>query len=463
MSEKYYFFNSRVVASMPCDLDREVLCELWNGFCAGTEGLTVKEGAEHRITIGDAELLPLEEGDEYTLSITPTGIGILATDKNTLARGFSALLLQIRAVGGKAASYCAPVTRIHGKFSVSCRMIHFCVFPNTTLPVLRRLVRLCGVLSYTHVVLEFWGMIRYDVLSELAWENAYTKEEIAPIIREARALGTEPIPMINHLGHASSCRLDSGKHVVLDQNPALQYLFTPDGWCWDIFSDASYELLRKMRRELYDLFGDGSYFHIGCDEAHLYSSEYYPLEGLRTYLERLTNDVVAEGRRPILWGDMLVPYDTNADTEEKRLAALPMEEKMRPVLRSLHPDSIIADWHYDTKSAPVRSSLIFKEAGFEVLGCPWDKLKNIDAHYQTATEYGTDGLMMTTWHTLHTITHMILYFARKCGLPTTDWSEHAGHRNLEIATILRKLSVDGTASYPDSGFCARQLHDTFMW
>lgn len=462
MSQKYYFFDKCVTAAFPAELDTDVLCELWKGFCPGAGGLFVTEGKKNAIVIGDAAPLPLSPKEEYTLAIRPTGIAILAVDKNALVRGFSALLMQIRAVSGKSGAYCAPVCDIHGHFTVTRRMIHLCVFPNTTLTVLRRLVRLCGVLSYTHVILEFWGMLRYDALSELAWKNAYTKEEIAPILREARALGMEPIPMINHLGHASACRLDSGKHVVLDQNPSLQYLFTPDGWCWDIFSDASRTLLCKMREELYELFGEGSYFHIGCDEAYLYSSEYYPLEGLRRYLNDLTNDVVKEGRRPILWGDMIVPYDTNSASEEKRLAALPVEEKMRPLLLALHPDSIIADWHYETFVSPVRSSMIFKNAGFEVLGCPWDKPENIDAHYETAVHHGTDGLMMTTWHTLHTMTHLILYFARKCGLPKTDWSDHAGHRRLEVAAILRKLSPPGT-SYADSGFCARQLKDTFDW
>ena len=462
MSQKYYVFDSCVKASASRDLDLDTLCDLWRGFCAGTEGLRFTEGSQSTIIIGDAAPMPLDEGDEYTLVIRETGIAILGRDRDSLSRGFSALLLQIRAVSGKPGAYCAPVCEIHGSFSVSTRMIHLCVFPNTTLPVLRRLVRLCGVLSYTHVVLEFWGMLRLDVLPELAWENAYTKEEVAPILRDARALGMEPIPMLNHLGHAAACRIDSGKHVVLDQNPSLQYLFTPDGWCWDIFSDASRKLLKQIRRELYDFFGEGSYFHIGCDEAHLYSSEYYPLEGLKNYLRDLTQEVIAEGRRPILWGDMIVPYDTNADTEEKRLAASLMEERMRPILHALHPESVIADWHYDTLTSPVRSSLIFKEAGFEVLGCPWDKYKNVDAHYDTAIHYGTDGLMMTTWHTLHTIMPLLLHCARRCGLPKTDWSDHAGHHKLEVATILRKLSPNGE-SYADSGFCARQLQDTFAW
>ncbi len=461
-NREFYYFDDRVKASLPKELDAEVLRDFWNGFCARTGVLETEVGEDLRIGIGKATFLPLNADDDYTLCIRADGVGILGKDLAGLVRGFSALLLQIRACGERAGEFAAPVCELHGKFSVGVRMIHLCVFPETSLHTLHRLVRLCGVLSYTHVIIEFWGMLRFDCLPALSWENAYTKDEIRPLLREARALGVEPIPMFNHLGHAAGCRIDIGKHVVLDQDPSLQYLFTPDGWCWNIFSDAARNLLREIRRELCELFGEGSYFHIGCDEAHIYSSEYYRLSGLAEFLGTLTAEVIAEGRRPILWGDMIVPYDTNADSEEKRMAAKPMEEKMRPLLSSLHPRSIIADWHYDTKTAPVRSSLIFKEAGFDVIGCPWDTPKNIDAHHATLTEHNTYGLMMTTWHTLPSGISATLYFARKCGLALTDWSAHAGHRNLEIATILRKVSPAHT-SYENNGFCPRQIKNTIDW
>lgn len=458
----FYVFGERVRASVPRGVDTEVLADFWNGFCARVGVLETELGKDLQICIGNATLLPLGENDDYTLCISTDGIGIKGRDAAGLVRGFSALLLQIRACEDRSGEFVVPVCEKHGAFTAGVRMIHLCVFPETTLPMLHKLVRLCAVLSYTHVIIEFWGMLRYDCLPALSWEHAYTKDEIRPILREARALGVEPIPMFNHLGHASGCRIDIGKHVVLDQNPTLQSLFTPDGWCWSVNSSAAKELLRKIRQELCELFGAGSYFHVGCDEAHIYSSEYYPLSDLCSYLGELTAEVIADGRRPILWGDMIVPLNTNSDKEEQRAAARLAEEKMRPLLRALHPESVIADWHYDTTVAPIRSSLIFKEAGFDVIGCPWDNRKNVDAHYETLTKNRTFGLMMTTWHTLPSGISAILYFARKCGLAKTDWSDHTGHRNLEIATILRKVTPAST-TYQNYGFCPRQIKDTIDW
>ena len=460
MQQTVYQLDKNTVAQIDERVDAETLGTLWHGLCYRVGTLRAKSCERNRIAIGEAHFLPLGEGEEYTVSVTERGIGILARDAASLVRGLCAVLVRVEMREQDA--LCVPCGEIRSRFTISRRMIHLCVFPETDLSMLKRLVRLCGVLSYTHVVLEFWGMLRYDCCFELSWEHAFSKEEIASVIREARALGMEPIPMINHLGHASSCRIDTGKHVVLDQNPTLQYLFTPDGWCWNIFSSEARALLRQMRKELYELFGEGNYFHIGCDEAHIFSSDYYPENGIRDYLRELTREVVAEGRHPILWGDMILPYDCNSDQPEKYTAAWERSRETRKLLDALDPRSVIADWHYDTQKAPVETVLEYQKAGFAVLGCPWDTPANIDAHYTTAREYDSYGLMMTTWHTMHANVSAILYFARRCGFPKTDWSDAAGHRNLEIATLLRRLSP-APLSYAETGFAHRQIKEVIDW
>lgn len=459
---EFYRFGMETAASVPADVDVEVMQALWEGFCFRIGSLKTQNGVQNRIGIGEATYLPLADGDEYTICVRRKGIGLQGRDTASLMRAFGVLLTRIETCAEPMSFLNVPVGEVHGVYSVSRRMIHLCVFPETDLSMLRRLVRLCGVLSYTHVVLEFWGMLKYDCLAELAWPHAFSKEEIKPIIREARAMGVEPIPMINHLGHASSCRIDTGKHVVLDQKPSLQYLFTPDGWCWDIFSPHVRTLLKQMRKELCELFGAGEYFHIGCDEAHFYSSEYYPLSALCDYLRELTAEVALEGRRPILWGDMIVPYDCSSDKADRAAAAWKKAAEMKPLMKALDRGSVIADWHYDVKTAPVPSVLEFARNGFDVMGCPWDKPANIDAQHATAVAENTYGLMMTTWHTMHANISAILYFARKCGFPKVRWSDAAGHRNLEIATLLRKVAP-ARISYEECGFAHRQTEEVIDW
>ena len=457
-----YQFGKSTVASVPQGMDTTLLQELWNGFCYRIGTLKTENGVQNRIGIGQATYLPVAQDEEYAICVTDQGVGIAARDERCLARAFCALLAQITLATGEKDTFRVPVGEIHGRYSIARRMIHLCVFPETDLSMLQRLVRLCGVLSYTHVVLEFWGMLRYDCLAPLAWKHAFSKEEIAVVIREARACGMEPIPMINHLGHASSCRIDTGKHVVLDQDPTLQYLFTPDGWCWNVLSKDVRVLLKEMRRELYELFGEGEYFHIGCDEAHIYSSQYYPMEALCAYLGDLTREIVAEGRRPILWGDMIVPLNLNAERPERVAAAREQEERMKPLMKALAPESVIADWHYDVKTAPIPSVVEWQRNGFAVMGCPWDTPANIDAQHATAVEHSTYGLMMTTWHTMHANVSAILYCARKCGFPKADWSDATGHRNLEIATLLRRVTP-APLSYAECGFAHRQIKEVIDW
>ncbi len=457
MLDTHYVFGARTVAHVPQNADYALVQELWSCFCSRAGELELIAGENDRILIGNADFLPIEGDEEYTLNVTQTGVAILGKDHDSLMRGFSAFLIRIEMIDmEEEPTFRAACGEIRGVFSVARRMIHYCIFPHTTLATLRRLVRLCGVLSYTHVILEFWGMLRYDCMKELSWNNAYSKEEIADILREARGLGVEPIPMFNHLGHAAACRIDSGKHVVLDQNPSLQYLFTPEGWCWNVYSEKAKALLRKIRQELYELFGEGSYFHIGCDEAHIYSSGYYSIEGVGEFLKELTAEVVAEGRRPILWGDMMIPLEHNDDSAEKREWAAKQAAKMRPMLHALHPQTIAADWHYDVTFSPITTTLLFQKEGFDVIGCPWDSNANIDAHYRTTVEANTYGLMMTTWHTLNTGVQAILHCARRCGFPEAPWSAYAGHRRLEVAVLLRKLSPRGL-EYADFGFHTTQI------
>ena len=135
---------------------------------------------------------------------------------------------------------------------------------------------------------------------------------------------------------------------------------------------------------------------------------------------------------------------------------------MKLLMQALNVRSVIADWHYSIKTAPVPSVLEFARNGFDVLGCPWDKPANIDAQHTTAVEHKTYGLMKTTWHTMHANISSILYFARKCGFPKAGWSDAAGHRNLEIATLLRRVAP-APLPYAECGFAHRQTEEVIDW
>ena len=312
--EEMFSFGDIVEISVH-DSENKMISKLWNGFCGRQSTIKMIAGEKNKISVGNADFIPLEDGDEYTLCVKNDGIGILSESEQGLLRGFMMLIMCIEHLS--ANRFGIKCCDIHGKFKVKNRMIHLCVFPETSFETIRRQVRLCGVLQYTHIIVEFWGMFKYECLKELSWKFGFGKERIRELVCEIRDMGMEPIPMFNHLGHATQCRIKNGKHTVLDQNAGLSYLFTPDGWAWNIHSEEVHQLLRDIRKELYEVFGEGEYIHLGCDEAYIFSNGYIKKEELRDYLGKMTNEAVSEGRKPIIWADMLVG-DKEADCVGER-------------------------------------------------------------------------------------------------------------------------------------------------
>ena len=410
---------------------------LWKNCCFHCSDIEIKEGKENSFIIGEIALPTLSNEAEYAISVTESGIAIVGKDYNCLLRGFSVLCMKIDYTDlheGKEALF-IPCMSLEGKYGLDNRMIHFCVFPETDYSYIRKMIRLAGILQYTHVVVEYWGMIQYESVPFLSWDKAFTKEQGKALAEEIRSFGMEPIPMFNQLGHATASRSCSGKHVVLDRYPELQYLFTPDGWSWDITSDEVFEALKKARKELCEIFGEGEYFHIGCDEAFMYVRSDEKRKALPAYLKRLTDEVVSEGRKPMMWMDMCLPsmgsgYFTFAKDSEATA-----------LLESLNPETIAVDWQYDIKQSPLKSSVYLKDKGCTVVCAPWYDYSNITAHIETIKENNLFGVMLTTWHTLYEKIPSILNCAKKCGSVTFDWSGISGDGE-EVATLLRKVAFE---------------------
>ncbi len=454
MEQKNYRLSASIVVTAPKGFSHPVMEELWQGYAFGG-AIEFRVGEENTLSIGHATFTPLASDEEYTVTVTEEGCGILAQDKRSLARGFCTLMLNLEATdpaSGSVALIRCGILR--GAFHIARRMIHLCAFPETPFRYFRKLMRLSAILQYTHVVFEPWGMLRYDCDPALSWDCAYSKEQVREVIDEVRALGVEVIPMFNHLGHASSCRDLNGKHVVLDRYPTYAHMFSPDGWAWNPRSQAARTLLRRVREELYELVGEGEYFHLGCDEAHIYSRGYLPHGELAGYLGDITREVIAEGRTPIVWGDMML--DKNGyDPAAKYYADADDEATAGVLLSALAEGTVVADWQYDATEMPFKTSLHLRDLGHPVAVCPWYALSNIDAAAATARLAGMHSFMLTTWHTLSGYMGSILYGARVCGLPATSWSSASTIR-METATLWRKLMLP-SGCYEDSGFSAAQI------
>lgn len=450
--------NVQTEIRIGCGLTEECAAEfaaLWKRFALGAGEAVLTHCGEmnaFEAVLGEGEQVSLKDGDEYALKITETGARIAGRDEKGLIHGLYTLLQLLIPIGAEQVTGAElPEIEIHDAPKLSMRAIHLCLFPENTLTVIEKAIRLAGIMKYSHVILEFWGTLKYDCLKELSWpDHSWSKQEIRRLVDIVRAMGMEVIPMFNHLGHATQSRVMYGRHVVLDQNPALQNLFEPDGWTWCLSNPKTLELLREIRRELMELCGPGEYFHLGCDEAYSYAS--CPLcsekdgpEMLAEYLNGLTKELAACGRRPLIWADALL--DSTA-WERPTIATSRPDQKTHLALTKLDKRIIMADWQYDIKEAKVPSSEYFIEKGFETVLCPWDGRNNIQSLGTAADQMNAAGLMVTTWHHLPEMLR-ILDIGAEYG-----WRGENPGRDFNTtgtAALLRRV-MPGNPRYEDAGF-----------
>jgi len=443
----YFVLNREMTAKADLQMNHDTVKKMWHGFLLTMGEIHFEEGARFTFRLGNASLPELPEGKEYVLEVDGMGVAIVGKDYGGLMRGFLSFLMKIEYTDKQ---FVVKAVYEESAYTVSKRMIHICVFPENDLYFIKKLIRLSALCQYTHIVIEFWGMLQYDCLKELAWPHAFSKAQAGELIRECRELGIEPIPMFNMFGHASGSRVRYGKHVVLDQNPTLQDYFTPDGWAWDITSPAVHTLFRQIRQELYDLFGPTEYFHIGCDEAYYYMRSDELRRQVPGFLGQLTAEVVSEGRKPMLWMDMIL--------EEKdypsEYYAFGKAGEGESFLKALAKETVMVDWQYNVKKAPVLSSVYLKDKGHDLIVAPWLKRDNYTACINTVTEHGLFGVMLTTWHTLKDDMYGILGCAKLCGANSFVWS--INRVSEETAAMLRRISFEGN-TYEDCGWSKRQV------
>lgn len=462
-----YTFGVPVSLFVPSDFPKawgEQMKFLWNRFtCTAGELTLCPCAASHALTIGTILPFPYSEGDGYALRADQNGVSITAPTDQGLYDGFKTLLQLIcpdDLTPGRESFYISSA-EVHDGGAIPFRSIHLCVFPETKLWTLEKAIRLAGLLKFTHVVLEFWGMLRYDCLPALAWQDrAFTKDEIRPLVRLANSLGMEVIPMANHLGHATASRVMAGRHVVLNQNPRLARLFEPDGWTWCVSSPETKKLLASIRDELYELCGEGKYVHLGLDEAYSFATcdrcrRRVPHELLAEYLNELTEDVCAHGRRPIVWHDQFL---RKADFREAQSPVLPVANgdgrRTDLALPLLDRRIIMADWEYHYDKNVNVSTKVFMDAGFDVILCPWDNPENVRSLCANVKELNAFGVMMTTWHHLPAFLPK-MYAAADDAWDASDRSHSAART--EAAALLR--TVCPAPDFPSSGWCKQEVDE----
>lgn len=220
-------------------------------------------------------------------------------------------------------------------------------------------------------------------------DGAVTPEDVQALSSRYRDRGLRIIPFLNTLGHMEGfIRHPEGVWLAEGPDAGGSLQMCPS---WAECRDFA----RSLVADAIDAFTD-EWVHLGGDETRQLGTCPRCAErageigvgGLYgAYFGELCRWVLARGRRPCLWGDMLLQHHDALD-------AIPRE-------------TVIFDWQYTHR--PAESTRFFRERGFDVVCCPsvqtynggWCFLRetqqNIEEHADDARELGALGVLVTSW------------------------------------------------------------------
>ena len=177
---------------------------------------------------------------------------------------------------------------------------------------IRAMLRAAAASGKNAILWEVEDKVRWESCPDVPHADAMDRDAFRALLGESRALGLEPIPLLQTFGHAEYVLLKPGRER-LREVPAFHD-------CYCASSAEARAFLRGLAREYREVFGPLRYFHFGGDEAYRFGScpACAARDRLELYAEHLL-DVTAETRaagvRALIWDDM-VRHDPG------RLAAL---------------------------------------------------------------------------------------------------------------------------------------------
>lgn len=292
--------------------------------------------------------------------------------------------------------------------------------------VLETMLRRSRAAGYNAVGLYLEHRFAYPSVPWAAGPGCLTGDMVRRVTRRtadqaasgAAPAGLRVIPFLNTLGHMEGfIRSEGGQ--ALAEGPAA---FGGAQMCASRPECAT--LARSLVADALDAFDD-QWVHLGGDETRqlgqcprcaervaqvgrggLYGEYFGPL--CRFVLER--------GRRPCLWGDMLIQHPEALD-------AIPRQ-------------TVIFDWQYFSR--PRQSTRMFRSRGFDVVCCPsiqsynagWcflaESQRNIDEHAEDARAAEALGVLVTTWEysffTHYATTLPLIYAAGRRLARGEDWT-----------------------------------------
>lgn len=284
-----------------------------------------------------------------------------------------------------------PVRGVH----VDCRA------QRLTLPAMLGVLEDLARMGFNAVLLEYYDRFPYRGRARKATApDALTRSEIRNLLKTARGLGLQVIPLIQSLGHlpwllrlpefasmreaagVSESTVDRAMHSICPSHRRTM------------------PLLRDMFAEVLDLHPDCRYIHMGGDEAGI--DPHCPRCGprltsqgpARIYMEHfcsIARWLREQGPDPILWSDMVLAYPSTLDALREHVIVMDWDywslpgKNPRCIVRGvpqkdwLHPSrwptehrTLLADYIFDEtgRARPYPTVRFLRDRGCRVMTAP---------------------------------------------------------------------------------------------
>jgi hypothetical protein len=272
------------------------------------------------------------------------------------------------------------------------------------LEVYEAFLRLLGRYKYNHLFFLILANVTLESRPDVWGSTTFEAAHVRRLVEAGRRHGVRINPEVKTVG--KFFRKSGGHHLSALQKQQADLLEPPEegGSAPDEYSGATafrlgdpavFELTSDVVEEIYRLFEEPPYVHVGGDEANNIGNatpEADPGTLLADYVNRMSAFVQDLGAEPMLWYDLLVSGEDYPDVLSAHGGP---PKNTASALDRLDSDLTGNVWAYWTNRFPVLEP--FAEKGFSVVGGSWFRADNVVNFARAIQRREGAGLMGTAW------------------------------------------------------------------
>jgi hexosaminidase len=248
-------------------------------------------------------------------------------------------------------------------------------------------------LGLNTLIIEWEASFPFDSHPIIPGKYAYNKREVTSFLAHCARLGLEVIPLQQCFGHVEYI-LRHERYAALreSQSDLCQLCPAKSAKALTLFKELFAELAVSHPSDFLQIGGDETYLLGHCPACRAKAAEVGKSRLYVDYFKRIAKAVVALGKRPVLWADMLIKHPEAA-------AEMPSE-------------CVFIDWNYGWQSNHFGDLAKLRQTGIEFWGAP-------------AMRSSPDNHALTCWQTHLNNFRDFIPFARRSdyrAIILTSWS-----------------------------------------